>query len=80
MKLVNQSLRLVSRLLVGWKGDTLTILSCLAEKMPVDKIVNRIGISERAVFKRIRTNNLREVTALVQTVEGELAIGKKRGK
>jgi len=73
LALVNPALRLVCRLIAGWKRETLSILIRLAEGLPVEEIARHMGVTERAVFKRIRTNSLREVLSVAGAVESELA-------
>ncbi len=70
--LVNQSLRLLSRLLTGWKRETFVTLISLSENVPVGEIARRQGVTERAIYKRIRMNNLREILGIFVTIEAEL--------
>ncbi len=73
LALANSSLRLVCRLMAGWKRETLSILIRLAKGLTVEQIARHMGVSERAVFKRIRTNSVREVLSVAAAVESELA-------
>ncbi len=72
VELSNAALRLVCRQIGGWKRGTLSTLVRLAAGHPVEEIARQMKVSQRAVFKRLRTNLLREVLAVAAAVESEM--------
>ena len=72
LTLANHALRLACRLVAGWRHDTLSTFVCLGAGDPVERIARRSRVTERAIFKRIRANSLREILAVAGAVESEL--------
>jgi hypothetical protein len=72
LELSNAALRLVCRVIARWKRDTLSTLVRLAGGHAVEEIARQMKVTQRAIFKRLRTNSLREVLGVSAAVESEL--------
>ncbi len=72
LELSNAALRLVCRVIAGWKRDTLSTFVRLAGGHAVEEIARQMKVTQRAIFKRLRANSLREVLAVAAAVESEL--------
>ncbi len=72
LALANHALRLACRLVAGWRRDTLSTLVALGAGVSVEAMARRMKVTQRAIFKRIRANSLREILAVAGAVESEL--------
>ncbi len=79
LALANHALRLTCRLVAGWKRDTLATLVRMGAGVSVEEIARQMKVTQRAIFKRIRANCLREILAVAQAVESELEAAAGRG-
>ncbi len=72
LALANAALGLLWRVIAGWKRGTLSTLVRLGQGHGVEEIARQTKVTQRAIFKRIRSNSLREVLAVAEAVESEL--------
>ena len=68
-ELINSGLKLSMSVMKSWKKNTLFIFNELMNKNTVKKIIPRLEISERGIYKIIDTNNLREFVDYFSTLE-----------
>lgn len=75
LDLVNQSLLMLFNFSNNWKLSTIKILNGLLEEKTIEQISVEIKKTERAVYKNIKTNHLRDIVnfleVLVQTLKRE---------
>jgi len=72
-KLLNSGLYYAYSVMSDWKEHTLSIFYGVFRNQPVKDIARIVGISERGVYKTIKTHNLVALARYFQTVSDEIA-------
>ncbi len=70
--MLNPSLRLVQGVMAGWKGNTWSIFSGLAAGLTIQDILLKIDIKQRAVYKSVATNHVREILDVLNAADREI--------
>ena len=60
VKFINTTLRLSMAMMSDWKKNTLVIFNELLNDKSVSEMLPSLDITERAIYKIIKSNNLRE--------------------
>ncbi len=75
IELINTSLLLVFDQVEKWKENTLKIFVNMLRKEDMQTIAKNIAISERAVYKSIKANNLKTIKDLIEVIKNHIKIG-----
>ncbi len=75
IELINTSLLLVFDQVEKWKENTLKIFVNMLKKKDMETIAKNIDISERAVYKSIKANNLKTIKDLIEVIKNHIKIG-----
>ncbi len=70
--MLNSSLRLVQGVMAGWKGHTWIIFNGLMAGLTIQDILSTIDIKQRAVYKSVVTNSVREVLDVLNAADREI--------
>ncbi len=71
-KFINETLRLAMIMMSDWKKNTFVIFNELLNNKSVNDILPLLNISERAVYKIIKTNNLREYVEYFKSLNNQI--------
>ncbi len=75
IELVNTSLLLVFDQAEKWKENTLKIFASMIKNNDIQSIAENISISERAVYKSIKSNNLKTIKELLEEISNQIRKG-----
>ena len=77
-QILNNGLKYIMATLSGWKLNTLQIFTEIYRGEKVKEIAARMAISERAVYKAVRTHRLQELTDFLMSLNLEASLGEER--
>jgi hypothetical protein len=72
IELLNQSMLILNGNINKWKYNTYIIFTGLLNKKSINDLVEEAAISERGVYKIMKTNNLKECVKLIELIHDEI--------